>query len=115
MALEIGKLKQMKPRGRPKKYRVVYAEPRISQFSPRGKPGRPNEIELSLDEFEAIRLADFIGLNQTEAAKSMQISQQTFSRILIVARKNIANALVNGDIIRIKRCDTAVNLSEKNE
>lgn len=93
----------MKPRGRPKKCIVVRADPRISQFSPRGKPGRPNEVELSLGEFEAIRLADFIGLSQTEAAKSMQVSQQTFSRILIGARKSLANALVNGDMIRIRR------------
>jgi predicted DNA-binding protein (UPF0251 family) len=92
----------MKPRGRPKKYRIVRLDPRISQFSPRGKPGRPEEIDLNMDHFEAVRLADLMGLTQKEAAKSMQISQQTFSRIIKKAHKKIAEALVNGKIIRIQ-------------
>lgn len=92
----------MKPRGRPKKYRIVRIDPRISQFSPRGRPGRPDEVCLNLEEFEAIRLADFKGLDQKKAAQSMHISQQTFSRILRRARKTISEALVNGKIIRIQ-------------
>jgi len=92
----------MKKRGRPKKYRIVRVDPRISQFSPRGRPGRPDEIELAMDEFEAIRLADFKCLDQSGAAKSMHISQQTFSRILKRAHKAIADAIVQGKIIRIQ-------------
>lgn len=92
----------MKPRGRPKKYRIVRIDPKISQFSPRGRPGRPDEVCLNLEEFEAIRLADFKGLDQKEAAQSMHISQQTFSRILAKAHKTISEALVNGKIIRIQ-------------
>jgi predicted DNA-binding protein (UPF0251 family) len=57
---------------------------------------------LSIDEYEALRLGDFAGLNQKEAAQSMQISQQTFSRILKRARKIAADGLVNGKIIRIQ-------------
>ncbi len=92
----------MKKRGRPKKYRIVRVDPRISQFSPRGRPGRPDEIDLAMDEFEAIRLADFKGLSQEKAAESMHISQQTFSRILKRARKAIADGIVQGKIIRIQ-------------
>ena len=92
----------MRPRGRPKKYRVVRKDPKISQFSPRGRPGRPEEIELNMDQFEAMRLADLSGLSQKEAAQSMQISQQTFSRILKKAHRAIAQALVKGNIIRIQ-------------
>ena len=92
----------MKPKGRPKKYRIVHQDPRISQFSPRGKPGRPDEVYLTMDEFEAVRLADFKGLEQEKAAKSMSISQQTFSRILNQARGLIADALVSGKIIKIQ-------------
>ncbi len=92
----------MKPRGRPKKYRIVNQDPKISQFSPRGKPGRPDEIDLKMEEFEAFRLADFKGLTQKEAAKAMRISQQTFSRIIKKARKSVADALVNGKIIKIQ-------------
>lgn len=89
-------------RGRPKKYRIIKKDPKISQFSPRGKPGRPEEIILTMDEYEAVRLADFMGLSQKEAAKSMHISQQTFSRILKKSRKSMANALVGGKIIKIQ-------------
>ena len=92
----------MQPRGRPKKYRIVRLDPKIAQFSPRGRPGRPDEIDLSMDEFEAIRLADHTGLPQKEAAKSMRISQQTFSRILNKARKSIAHGLINGSTIKIQ-------------
>ncbi len=92
----------MQPRGRPKKYRIVRLDPKIAQFSPRGRPGRPDEIDLSMDEFEAIRLSDHMGLPQRKAAQSMRISQQTFSRILSRARKSIAHGLVNGNTIKIQ-------------
>ena len=90
------------PRGRPKKYRIVRLDPRISQFSPRGRPGRPEQVDLTMDEFEAIRLADFMGLSQKEAAKSMHISQQAFSRVLARARKGLAKGLVSGATIKIQ-------------
>ena len=92
----------MRPRGRPKKYRIIKLDPKISQFSPRGKPGRPDEVELKMDEFEALRLADYQGLSQKEAAKSMHISQQTFSRILKKARNLIAKGITSGSAIRIQ-------------
>jgi predicted DNA-binding protein (UPF0251 family) len=92
----------MKQRGRPKKYRIVRLDPRISQFSPRGKPGRPDEVCLNLEEFETLRLKDFMGLSQKEGALSMHISQPTFSRILKRARKTICDALINGKIIKIQ-------------
>ncbi|MBM3246195.1 MAG: DUF134 domain-containing protein [Candidatus Omnitrophica bacterium] len=92
----------MRPRGRPKKYRIIKQDPRISQFSPRGRPGRPDEVNLGMDEFEAVRLADNQGLSQKEAAKSMRVSQQTFSRILGRARQTIADALIKGKIIKIQ-------------
>ena len=92
----------MRPRGRPKKYRIVKVDPKISQFSPRGKPGRPDEVELKVDELEALRLADCQDLSQKEAAKSMRISQQTFSRILTRAHKLIAKGITTGSAIRIQ-------------
>jgi uncharacterized protein len=92
----------MQTRGRPKKYRIVRQDPKISQFSPRGRPGRPDEVYLPMEEFEAIRLADFMGLSQKEAAQSMHISQQTFSRVLRRAHKTLANALISGSIIKIQ-------------
>ena len=92
----------MRPKGRPKKYRIVKKDPKVVRFSPRGKPGRPEEIDIKMDEFEAIRLVDHLGLKQIEAAKSMRVSQQTFSRILRNARKRLSDAFINGKIIRIQ-------------
>ncbi|OGW78188.1 MAG: hypothetical protein A3I73_03655 [Omnitrophica bacterium RIFCSPLOWO2_02_FULL_45_16] len=87
--------------GRPKKLRKVLKEPDTKQFSPRGHRGRPGYNELKVEEIEAIRLIDHMGLKQTEAAKCMGISQQTFSRILRNARKVLAEALVLGRIIKV--------------
>ena len=92
----------MRPRGRPGKYRIVKVDPKISQFSPRGRPGRPDEVELKMDEFEALRLADCLDLTQKEAAQSMHISQQTFSRILRKAHKLMAKGITSGSAIRIQ-------------
>jgi uncharacterized protein len=88
--------------GRPRKRRFIEADPKINQFSPRGRPGRPDEAVLAIDEYEAVRLAHYEGLNQLEAAKSMNISQQTFSRTIKKAQKAIADALVNGKTIYIQ-------------
>jgi predicted DNA-binding protein (UPF0251 family) len=59
-------------------------------------------VDLSVDEFEAIRLKDLEGLEQTAAADSMRISQPTFHRVIEAARKKVADALVNGKAIRIE-------------
>lgn len=88
-------------RGRPRKPRIIKKEPNTRQFSPRGRIGRPGYNELKYEELEAIRLADFTGLNQAEAAKHMGISQQTFSRVLRNARKCLAEAVVLGRIIKV--------------
>ena len=92
----------MQLRGRPKKYRIVRTDPKISQFSPRGRPGRPDEAGITMDEYEAIRLSDYMGLPQKEAAQSMHISQQTFSRILKKAHRIIAKGLIDGATIKIQ-------------
>ena len=72
-------------------------------FKPCGIRGAELDFEvLTKDEMEAIRLADFEGLYQEEAAKEMEVSRPTFSRILSNARKKIANALINGKAIEIE-------------
>jgi len=72
-------------------------------FKPCGMRGAELDFEvLTKDEMEAIRLADFKGLYQEEAAKEMEVSRPTFSRILSNARKKIANALINGKAIEIE-------------
>ena len=59
------------------------------------------EINLEMDEFEAIRLKNYEGLYQEKAAEKMKISRQTFGRILESANKKIADAMINGKAIRI--------------
>lgn len=68
-------------------------------------------VNLNVDEFEAIRLKDLQGLEQTAAADSMRISQPTFHRVIETARRKVADALVNGKAIRIeeRECITHEN------
>jgi predicted DNA-binding protein (UPF0251 family) len=89
-------------KGRPIRTRIVRNEPKTRQFSPRGRRGRPGYRELKIEEIEAIRLSDHIGLDQRQASKFMDISQQTFSRVLKSARKCVAEALINGEIIKVR-------------
>jgi len=89
---------------RPKKPRRVHFDPKAIYFKPRAVPlSMLEEIELTVDELEAMRLCDFEGLDQIEAAKKMGISQSTLQRILALARKKVAEALVEGKAIKIKK------------
>lgn len=88
---------------KPKKERRVESPPRFSFFKPAGVPAaRLETIILSIDEYEAVRLADIENLNHLEAAKSMEISRPTFTRLLNSAHKKIGNAIINGYAIRIE-------------
>lgn len=80
---------------RPKLSRTIQFPPEIDGFSPSGA-GQRDEIVLSVEEFEAVRLIDFEGLDQSQASDQMGISRQTFGRILKAARFIIAKALVVG-------------------
>ena len=100
-------------KGRRTKIRYIQKMPEIVQFSPRGKPGRPEEIELKIDEYEAVKLADFQGYNQAEGAAAMGISRPSFGRIVRSAHHVIADALINGKIIRIRTGDIQVGVRQK--
>jgi predicted DNA-binding protein (UPF0251 family) len=89
-------------KGRPKKIRYIQKMPVIMQFSPRGRAGRPDEVEITLDEFEALKLADYQELSQTQGANAMHVSRPSFGRMLRIARKKVADALVSGKTIKIK-------------
>ena len=87
---------------RPKKCRCVNCTPNTSYFKPKGIPVfQLEEVSLSLDELEAIRLADYEGLYHEEAAVRMKVSRATFGRILTEARHKIAEAIVDGKALRI--------------
>ena len=104
----------MSLKGRKKKVRYIQKMPKSSQFSPRGKAGRPDEVELKIDQFEAIKLADHQGYDQSEGAKSMGISRPSFGRLLREGRKIVADAIVNAKIIRIRTSDVQVGVRQTN-
>lgn len=91
---------------RPRKPRFVEGEPDTTYFKPRGVPiSDLEEINLSVEELEAVRLADVLGLTQEEAAERMEVSRATFQRIVSGARKKVASALVNGKALGIEGGD----------
>jgi len=88
---------------RPQCCRRVAGRPIASVFHPAGIPVRGlDEIVLTLDEFEAIRLADLEGLYQEQAAERMIVSRPTFGRILAAAHRKVAEALADGKTLKIE-------------
>ncbi len=95
---------------RPKCYRNVCGVPDKNYFKPRGIPAAElEEVVLNLDEYEAIRLADHEQLYQEDAATRMNISRQTFGRIIEAAHKKIADVLINGKALKIEDGEAAFN------
>jgi uncharacterized protein len=88
---------------RPCRCRKIRCNPDSSYFKPRGIPlDGLEEVNLALDELEAVRLADYEGLYQEDAAKKMNISRQTFGNIINSAHKKIADVLLNAKALRIE-------------
>ena len=89
--------------GRMPKWRCVASIPKVTYFKPAGIPYRTlEEVRLSVEEAEAIRLKDLEGLEQEECARRMNISRPTFHRVLAAGRGKVADALLNGKAIRIE-------------
>ena len=87
---------------RPIKSRKVNFDPKINYFKPRATPlSSLEEVNLTVDELEAIRLHDLGDCNQSKCAQKMKISSSTFQRILVSAHKKIAEALIKGKAIKI--------------
>ena len=95
--------------GRPKKCRWVETEPGVTFFKPRGIPLRSlQQIVITVDELEAMRLADFLEMTQEEVAQQMQVSRPTVTRMLSRAHRAVAEALVHGKAICIQGGDYRV-------
>lgn len=89
--------------GRPPLCRRVGFIPSITYFKPAGIPLRElEEVCLSVEELEAIRLKDLEDLEQEQCAERMNISRPTFVRIIDSARKKVAEALIKGRAVRIE-------------
>jgi len=88
---------------KPRKKRNVLYPPRILYFKPQGIPVKNlSVVTLTVDEYEAIRLADHKKLKQEDAAKKMNISRPTFTRLINSARKKTAEAIIDGKAIKIE-------------
>ena len=87
---------------RPPIERAVGGVPRVTLFKPAGVPARELEqLQLAVDELEAIRLVDLEGLSHEQAAEAMGVSRQTVGRVLERGRAKVAEALVGGKAILI--------------
>jgi len=87
---------------RPKQFRKMVSPPLMKGYKPFGIPASELEtVILSFDEYEAIRLLDYEGLMQEQAAERMNVSRPTLTRIYEKGRRTIAKALVEGKMILI--------------
>lgn len=88
---------------RRKKPRCVGYMPNCTYFKPAGIPARDlDEVVLRVEEMEALRLKDLLGLDQADCAVQMEISRPTFQRILMDARRKVASTLIEGKALRIE-------------
>lgn len=88
---------------RPEKNRIVKCPPAYNEFKPPGVPRHTlKQVILSLAEYEAIRLADYKGLDQVDAAKDMEISRPTFTRLINKARIKLSEVIIEGKALLIE-------------
>jgi len=88
---------------RPRRQRTIGFMPNVTYFKPQGVRLREvGIIELTFDEVECLRLSEIEELSQADAAAKMQVHQSTFQRNLTSARKKVAQALINGQAIKIQ-------------
>ncbi|WP_343252863.1 DUF134 domain-containing protein [Ligaoa zhengdingensis] len=91
---------------RPRKWRRVCCMPQISRFGPLDGGGEAAPaVRMTVDEFEMIRLIDLEGLTQEEAARRMSVSRTTVQSSYNVARRKLADSLVNGRLLLIEGGD----------
>jgi predicted DNA-binding protein (UPF0251 family) len=99
---------------RPRHCRRISCLPESNYFKPRGIPlSTLEEIILTFDELEAIRLADLEALYQEQAAREMNVSRQTFGRIIESAHEKVADALVKGKALKIEGGDFEMAATRK--
>lgn len=90
---------------RPRKWRNVCCLPEANFHGPLEVSKRKEEIIMTVEEYESIRLIDFEGLTQEECAGQMNVARATVQKIYFDARKILAQSLVNGNVIHIQGGD----------
>lgn len=86
---------------RPTKCRRICALPQMREFGPLQPGNEQGAVVLSVDEYEVIRLIDWLDMNQEECAAQMEVARTTVQAIYTSARRKLADALVNGRMLRI--------------
>ena len=95
---------------RPRLRKCINFKPRTFYFKPNGIPtNKLEKICISSEELEAIHLKDYLCLSQNESAKKMEVSQPTFHRLLLLARKKISSAIIEGKAIMIENNNIEIN------
>ena len=81
----------------------MHEPPLFTDFKPTGVKGQGLEqVLMTLDEFEAFRLADHNGMSHAEAAEEMEISRSTFTRLIEKARRKVAGLIIEGKFLTIE-------------
>ena len=83
------------------KIRKICAEPRFTQFVPLHEQRDNTVVEMSYEEYETIHLIDARDYTQEKCAEQMGVSRSTVQAIYQVARKKIADCMVNGRTLAI--------------
>ena len=86
---------------RPEKSKRVCVAPSFSRFFSDGPEGDSEEEVLTIEQFETIRLIDYVGLTQEQCATQMNVARTTVQRMYTEARKRIAGFLINGTTLSI--------------
>jgi len=101
--------------------KTIRSAPTVRAFIPLGDPPPrgESEIVLLLEEWEALRLVDYAGMEQAQAALSMGISRQSAQMLISAARTKLARAVVEGLPLRIVGSQdhithTCLNIEERN-
>ena len=95
---------------RNKKDRLIQMAPHFCGFKPQGIQSKPgSEVSINFEEYEALNLCDYELLNQAEAAKLMNISRPTFTRIYESVRRKIAKAFIEGSSILFEDGNSSVS------
>ncbi len=102
---------------RPRKQRFIRFDPNVTYFKPAGVPMRNlEEVNLSYDEAEALRLKYLKELDQEKAAEMMKISRSTFQRTLSEALTKVTDFIINGKALRVNGGNfTFINKQNKNQ
>ena len=98
---------------RPSKCRCICSKPKNTCFMP--VIGTNGTITIGFDEYETVRLLDYVGLTQEQCSKKMAVSRTTVTRMYDAARRKIAAALVEGRRIEITGGDVIVCTALKPE